>query len=50
MDNVNHSLNLIEILKKGYRQDKNGKWVHKGKYGYPKEYIELLIKNYIENI
>ena len=38
---LDQSLKLLEILKKGYRQDKNGRWVHKGKYGLPKELVQL---------
>ena len=49
MDHLNHSLDLIEILRMGYRQDKNGRWVHKGRYGPPKQYIEFLLSEYVKN-
>lgn len=49
-DIENHSLNLIAILEKGYRQDKNGRWVHKGKYGLPKEIIQYELKAYCDKI
>ena len=41
MDTLNHK--MLEVLREGYRQDKNGRWFHKGKYGPPKELIWLTL-------
>ena len=45
MDNQEKNQILLEILREGYYQDKNGRWVHKGPRGPPKILIQEKLFN-----
>ena len=50
MDSLEHSINIKNIMLQGYYQDKNGRWVHRGKYGLPKQIIDIKINEYLNRV
>lgn len=50
MNNLDHSYAIQNIMLEGYYQDKNGRWVHRGKYGLPKQIIAIKINEYLNRV